>query len=86
MTMFLRIICLIAFSSVSLLAKENKLSWKALPDVPGKLGVAGPFAGVHNKALIVAGGANFPEGEPWRVTADGDNSPKVYYDKISFRF
>ena len=82
MTMLLRIICLIAFSSVSLLAKENKLSWEALPDVPGKLGVAGPFAGAHNNALIVAGGANFPEGEPWRVTADGYNSPKVYYDKI----
>ena len=80
--MFLRIICLIAFSSVFTLAKENKLIWKALPDFPGKLGVAGPFAGVHNNALILAGGANFPKGEPWRETTDGYNSPKVYYDKI----
>jgi len=38
----------------------NLLSWKALPDLPGHLGVAGPFVGVHRNALIVAGGANFP--------------------------
>jgi len=37
------------------------LDWQALPDLPDPLGVAGPFVGVHNGALIVAGGANFPE-------------------------
>jgi len=36
------------------------LSWSELPSLPDPLGVAGPFAGVHNDALIVAGGANFP--------------------------
>lgn len=36
-----------------------KLKWTALPDLPNELGVAGPFVGVHNGALIVAGGANF---------------------------
>jgi len=36
------------------------LSWAELPSLPDELGVAGPFAGVHNDALIVAGGANFP--------------------------
>ena len=81
--MFLRSACLSLLSCVSLLAaEESKLTWKALPDLPGKLGVAGPFAGVHNGALIVAGGANFPEGVPWRPTAEGYNSPKVYYDKV----
>ncbi|MFY9253684.1 MAG: sodium/solute symporter [Fuerstiella sp.] len=38
-----------------------KLDWQALPDLPDELGVAGPFVGVHNNALIVAGGANFPK-------------------------
>ena len=33
------------------------LSWTELPRLPDELGVAGPFAGVHNDALIVAGGA-----------------------------
>jgi len=81
--MFLRSACLFLLSATSLLAAEgSKLTWEALPDLPGKLGVAGPFTGVHNNALIVAGGANFPEGVPWRPTAEGYNSPKVYYDTI----
>lgn len=37
------------------------LEWSSLPDLPDALGVAGPFVGVHKNALIVAGGANFPE-------------------------
>ena len=82
MNIFVRIIYLIALGSTSLLAEESKLNWQALPDIPDKIGVAGPFSGVHNNALIIAGGANFPQGVPWRKTADGYNSPKVYYDKI----
>lgn len=35
------------------------LKWQPLPDLPDAVGVAGPFVGVHNDALIVAGGANF---------------------------
>jgi SSS family transporter len=42
-------------------ADPSLLHWEALPDLPDALGVAGPFAGVHNDALIVAGGANFPK-------------------------
>ncbi|MEZ6124503.1 MAG: sodium/solute symporter [Planctomycetaceae bacterium] len=38
----------------------DMLTWDTLPELPNDLGVAGPFAGVHNDALIVAGGANFP--------------------------
>jgi len=34
------------------------LRWRSLPDLPGALGVGGPFVGVHRDALIVAGGAN----------------------------
>lgn len=39
-----------------------------LPSVDGvtpNIGVAGAFAGVLNGKLIVAGGANFPDGFPW---------------------
>ena len=43
--MFLRITTLLALSVASLLAAENNLKWTALPDLPGGLGVAGPFVG-----------------------------------------
>ena len=55
---------------------------ESLPDLPGGFGVAGPFTGTHNDTLIIAGGANFPDGVPWRPTADGGTSAKVYYDTI----
>ncbi len=50
------------------------LDWQPLPDLPDPLGVAGPFVGVHNDALIVAGGANFP-----RPVWEND---KVWHDAI----
>lgn len=36
------------------------LDWTELRPIPNELGVAGPFTGVHEDTLIVAGGANFP--------------------------
>ncbi len=39
---------------------DEPLTWQQLPDLPNRLGVAGPFAGIHNDAILVAGGANFP--------------------------
>lgn len=50
------------------------LDWRQLPDLPDELGVAGPFVGVHNDVLIVAGGANFPQ-PVWETD-------KVWHDKI----
>ena len=50
------------------------LSYGELPSLPNDLGVAGPFVGVHNDALIVAGGANFPP-PVWA-------SEKVWHDRI----
>jgi solute:Na+ symporter, SSS family len=35
------------------------LNWQPLPAVPDAIGVAGPFAGSHKGAAILAGGANF---------------------------
>jgi len=41
--------------------QQDLLAWSdELPALPDSIGVAGPFAGVHGDALIVAGGANFP--------------------------
>jgi N-acetylneuraminic acid mutarotase len=34
--------------------------------LPDPLGVAGAFVGESNSAILVAGGANFPKGPPWR--------------------
>ncbi len=51
--------------------------WSRLPDLPGTPGFAGSFAGVSNGALLLAGGANFPDGgTPWT------GSSKVWHDKI----
>ncbi|QDS98810.1 sodium:solute symporter family transporter [Adhaeretor mobilis] len=58
------------------------LDWNRLPNFPDPLGVAGAFAGVDGNALIVAGGANFPDGVPWHPTADGKKSLKQYSDRI----
>lgn len=51
--------------------------WKQLAAIPDRFGFAGSFSGVSNGALIVAGGANFPDGgAPWT------GSTKVWSDKI----
>lgn len=46
---------------IALAEDATLLSWTELPSMPDELGFAGPFAGIHNDALIVAGGANFPK-------------------------
>jgi N-acetylneuraminic acid mutarotase len=50
--------------------------WTPLSSLPDKKGFAGPFAGVSNGALLVAGGANFPAKKPW------DGGQKVWYDNV----
>lgn len=44
---------------------SSVLKWETLADLPDSLGVAGPYAGASSGVLIVAGGANFPDGPPW---------------------
>jgi N-acetylneuraminic acid mutarotase len=48
--------------------------WEKLAPIPNKDGVAGPFAGVSGGALLVAGGANFPDKKPW------EGGAKVWHD------
>ena len=52
----------------------GRAEWKRLAPLPDKEGFAAPFAGVSGGALLVAGGANFPDKKPW------DGGTKVWYD------
>lgn len=60
----------------------DKLIWSPLPDLPPapgqtqQKGLAGAFSGVHQDALILAGGANFPQALPW------EGGTKVWWDDI----
>jgi solute:Na+ symporter, SSS family len=63
-------------------AEVADLRWENLPPLPPgageslQPGVAGPFAGIHGGALLVAGGANFPDKMPW------DGGAKKWRDDI----
>lgn len=50
--------------------------WQTLPALPDAEGFAGVFAGVSEGALLVAGGANFPDAPPWR------GGTKTWYDTV----
>ena len=50
--------------------------WESLPPLPDQNGFAGSFAGVDSSALLVAGGANFPDRKPW------EGGTKVWYDRV----
>ena len=69
-------------------ASAGVFQWSELPQLPParkqarQIGLAGPFAGVHNDALIVAGGANFPDGRPWQRLPDGSPPRKIYHKDI----
>lgn len=51
-------------------------AWETLPPVPDREGLAGAFAGVSGGALLVAGGANFPDRKPW------EGGKKVWHDTV----
>ena len=51
-------------------------AWTNLAPLPDREGFAYPFSGVHNGALLVAGGANFPGKKPW------EGGTKVWYDDV----
>ena len=57
-------------------ASAQTFNWDELPSFPDPIGVGGPFAGTDQGALIVAGGANFPDGAPW------EDGVKVWYSDI----
>src|SRR5688572_23974325 len=55
---------------------DDPLAWRDLPPVPDPVGFAGSFAGTSGGALLVAGGANFPDRKPW------EGGTKVWSDRI----
>ncbi|HWE02737.1 MAG TPA: hypothetical protein VG326_10035 [Tepidisphaeraceae bacterium] len=57
-------------------AEAPPLHWESLPSIPDREGFASPFAGSHHGALIVAGGANFPDKRPW------EGGTKMWYDSV----
>ncbi len=57
-------------------ATHASAQWRELPPLPDSVGVAGPVVGVHGDALIVGGGANFPDGMPWH------GGTKRYTDRV----
>ena len=44
----------------------DRVVWTELPSLPEPPGVAGAYVGVVEHALVVLGGANFPDGRPWQ--------------------
>lgn len=54
----------------------ESLQWTRLADLPTPHGLGGPIAGVHTSNIIVAGGANFPDGRPW------GGAEKVWHDRV----
>ena len=49
---------------------------RSLPVLPDSPGVASPFAGIIDGALVIGGGANFPEALPWK------GGRKVWHDQV----
>ena len=62
--------------------REQTLQWRIAAELPANLsgqssiGFAGPVTGIHANRLLVAGGANFPEGMPW------NGGKKRYYNQV----
>ncbi len=61
---------------VLLLGDTAALEWSQLPPLPDEHGFAGAFAGLVDGFLVVAGGANFPDGYPW------DDGIKAWHDSV----
>ena len=73
--------CLALILPLCSVAMGSNLQWSELPSIPDQLGLGGPIVGVHNGALIVAGGANFPDGPPWPENGRPAGS-KAWHDRI----
>lgn len=74
------IILIVVIFNIS--AKNKYYSFSTLSELPPNSGysiqpgLAGPYTGIDDDVLIVAGGANFPDKLPW------EGGTKVYYDEI----
>jgi len=79
---FLLAFNLILINTTMATDQNDFFKWKSLPELPPEAqkdvqpGVAGAFSGIHNDALIIAGGANFPGPSPW------NGGVKIWHDEI----
>jgi N-acetylneuraminate epimerase len=55
---------------------ERPLRWEKLAPLPNPAGLGSPYAGVSSGAMLVAGGANFPDTPPWA------GGKKHWYDTV----
>jgi N-acetylneuraminic acid mutarotase len=55
---------------------QDQFDWTRLPSLPGPHGFAGMFVGTSGGALVVAGGANFPDRKPW------EGGAKVWHEDV----
>ena len=83
LTIFLLVLSMFFNAEISAQqANAPFIKWKIAAQLPAEegkdisIGVAGPLTGVNNDVLIVAGGANFPDGLPW------NGGKKKYQDEI----
>ncbi len=76
------ITCIFNVFSLSGQSQSEYFRYSSLPDLPANSGLsvqpglAGPYAGIDDDVLILAGGANFPGKLPW------EGGKKVYYNEI----
>ena len=68
MSKFVATVIVLFFVSFSVKAQKEQeiLQWSSGPNIPNEIGLNGSFSGIHNDALIVAGGANFPDQPVWQ--------------------
>jgi N-acetylneuraminate epimerase len=74
--MFLPGLVIVLLPIAAYASAAEGLTWSRLPPLPDKQGFAGPYVGTHHGALLVAGGANFPDKPPWQGGA------KAWYDSV----
>src|SRR5690606_5698686 len=61
---------------------QEEIHWSIAANLPPpigggeQIGLAGVAGGLHNNALLIAGGANFPDGMPW------EGGSKKYWNPI----
>ena len=59
------------------------LNWQIVDSLPTPhIGVAGAFAGVYQEIMLIAGGANFPNGMPWEGAKRNTATRFLYLLKI----
>src|SRR5262245_46889413 len=75
-TAFKALVTIALLCSCLSIMPAQEIRWSRLPPIPDREGFAYPFAGVSHGALIVAGGANFPDKRPW------EGGTKRWYDMV----